>query len=120
MARNTFYNDPRWNRKREKVLRRDYYMCQISKRYGKSLDATTVHHIIPLDWCLVDKPELALASVNLISVSEAVHNTLHDRYTGKLTKEGLDLVKRHYRGNMDDYVVKFLAYEMDEGRNVNA
>ena len=44
-----FYRTKRWERLRAAVLRRDGYMCQASRRYGKRVEATTVHHIFPRD-----------------------------------------------------------------------
>lgn len=65
-------------------------MCQISKRYGKRIDAEVVHHIFPLE----DYPEYALCNWNLIALSRAAHNRLHDRTTNKLTAEGERLAYR--------------------------
>lgn len=89
-SRDAFYKLPKWESKREKILRRDGYMCQISKRYGKRVAANVVHHIYPLE----DYPQYALCNWNLISLSNAVHNRMHDRVTGKLTQEGLALMRR--------------------------
>jgi 5-methylcytosine-specific restriction endonuclease McrA len=80
-----FYKSKRWKRKREAVLRRDEYLCQQSKRYGKTEPATTVHHIYPLEYY----PQLALESWNLISLSDKQHNAMHDRITHELTALGL-------------------------------
>lgn len=88
-----FYKSKRWQRKRAAILRRDGYVCQISKRYGKMVEATTVHHIFPRE----DFPEYAFEDWNLISVSDKVHNELHDRNTGKLTEKGLDLMRKTAR-----------------------
>ncbi|MDO3680555.1 HNH endonuclease [Paenibacillus ehimensis] len=79
-----FYKSKRWKRKREKILRRDEYMCQESKRYGKTEPATTVHHIYPLE----QYPELALVDWNLLSLCEKQHNAMHDRTTGEMTELG--------------------------------
>lgn len=79
-----FYKDKRWKKKRENVLRRDKYQCQEAKRYGQNEEATTVHHIYPLE----EYPELALANWNLISVSGKRHDTFHDRTTGQVTAAG--------------------------------
>lgn len=68
-------------------------MCQLSKRFGKHVQADTVHHIFPL----ADYPEYALAGWNLISLSAAVHNRLHDRETNELTAEGVELMERTAR-----------------------
>ena len=45
------YKSKRWKNKREAILRRDGYMCQLSKRYGRHVEATTVHHIFPASYC---------------------------------------------------------------------
>lgn len=79
------YKSRRWKRKRASILRRDQYMCQESKRYGKTEPATTVHHIYPLEFY----PELAFVDWNLISLSDKQHNAMHDRITHELTSVGL-------------------------------
>jgi len=89
-----FYKTKRWQAKREKVLKRDNYLCQECKRYGNSVQATTVHHIIPLEWCVANNKELALASINLLSLCDKCHERMHDRTTGKLTELGLAWVRR--------------------------
>ena len=88
-----FYKSTRWQRKREAVLRRDGYMCQVSKRYGKRIPADTVHHIFPRD----EYPQYAWKDWNLLSVARKVHDELHDRATGALTKKGVELLKRTAR-----------------------
>lgn len=65
-------------------------MCQISKRYGKRIDADTVHHIYPVS----DYPEYAWCDWNLISVSQQMHNRLHDRDNNALSDEGEKLKSR--------------------------
>ena len=60
---------------------------------GKSVEATTVHHIFPLE----DYPEYALCDWNLISLSTKQHDTLHDRTTGRLTAKGMELLRRTAR-----------------------
>lgn len=80
----SFYKTPRWKRKRVVILKRDEYMCQESKRYGKTEPATTVHHIFPLE----QYPQLALVNENLVSLSDKWHNAMHDRMTGELTELG--------------------------------
>lgn len=60
-------------------------MCQEAKRYGQYEEATTVHHIYPIE----EYPELAYADWNLISVSDRRHDTFHDRITGKMTEKGM-------------------------------
>lgn len=90
MTSRQFYNSTRWLRLRERVLKRDGYLCQISKRYGKRVQATVVHHIFPRE----NYPEYQWEPWNLISVSMAAHNALHDRETDALTDEGRRLLER--------------------------
>ena len=87
---NGIYGTKRWTKLRESVLKRDGYLCQVSKRYGKMLEATTVHHIFPA----ADYPEYQWCPWNLISVCAVVHNSFHDRDTGELTEEGKRLLRR--------------------------
>ena len=75
----TFYKSRAWKIKREAILRRDGFMCQECKRYGKAREAKTVHHIIHLE----DDPSLALKSSNLISLCTACHNKAHPEKGGK-------------------------------------
>lgn len=90
-----FYADDKWKRKRLSVLKRDGYQDQVEKRYGKTREATIVHHIFPLD----EYPEYKMADWNLISVSIATHNRLHDRETDELTEMGVELLRRTARRN---------------------
>jgi len=85
-----FYKSKRWEKKREKILRRDGYECQESKRYGKRIEADTVHHIFPRE----THPQYEWEDWNLISLSAAVHDKMHDRTTGKLTDQGAALLLR--------------------------
>ena len=88
-----FYKTKPWQRMREKILRRDGYECQISKRYGRHVPADTVNHIFPL----LDYPQYRLEPWNLISVSGTEHDKLHDRGTGQLTDAGRALMERTAR-----------------------
>lgn len=97
-----FYTSDKWRRKRKRILRRDGYMDQIEKRYGRMVEATIVHHIFPLE----DFPEYAYADWNLISVSLATHNRMHDRDTNVLTVEGLDLLRRTARKQGMDITIQ--------------
>jgi 5-methylcytosine-specific restriction endonuclease McrA len=78
------YKDSRWLHKRDVILRRDEYLCQESKRYGKSIEANTVHHIYPVEFF----PELKYENWNLISLSINKHNAMHDRVTNEITALG--------------------------------
>lgn len=87
------YNSTKWKRLARAVMRRDNYMCQLSKRYGKRVPAEVVHHIYPAD----EYPEYAYEPWNLIALSRKMHNTLHDRNTDALTAEGIALMTRAKR-----------------------
>ena len=90
-----FYETKKWISLRESIFRRDKYICQLSKRYGKLLQAEIVHHIFPRE----EYPQYALCNWNLISLSRASHNVMHDRDTRELTAEGVDLLRRTARKN---------------------
>ena len=87
------YFGAKWRRLAAQAMRRDGYMCQLSRRYGKRVPAEVVHHIYPVD----EYPEYAYCLWNLISLSRAMHNRLHDRNTDKLTAEGVALMRRTKR-----------------------
>ena len=93
--RDPFYDDPKWIRIRNSVLRRDNYMDKESKRYGIIRPAEIVHHIFPKD----EFPEYAFSVWNLISLSRQTHNEMHDRDTDELTQKGRDLLIRTARKN---------------------
>ncbi|MNW36754.1 hypothetical protein D3C74_137720 [compost metagenome] len=98
-----FYKSKRWLNKRAKVLRRDEYMCQESKRYGKSEPATTVHHIYSREIY----PELKLVDWNLISLSSKMHNAMHVRDSHEMTELGKQWQERRRE--------QFEAWMMDRG-----
>ena len=93
MTRPFSYKCKRWRDLAEKAMRRDGYKCQMSARYGKNVDAEMVHHIYPVD----EYPEYAYCTWNLISLSRAAHNRLHDRNTNALTSEGIALMRRTHK-----------------------
>ena len=94
MQENNFYKSKKWIRKRQHILRADKYKCQVALWYGRTEEATIVHHIYPLK----DYPEYALSDWNLISVSMKSHNKLENRSTGELTKLGLWLKEKTIPG----------------------
>ena len=81
---NMDYKSNRWKRLREKILKRDRYLCRESKRYGRMVEATTAHHVWPVE----QYPEYQWCEWNLIALSGEEHNAMHDRETGELTDKG--------------------------------
>lgn len=88
------YKSKRWQQVRKRILMKDGYKDVLAKRYGKMVEASTVHHIYPAD----KYPEYEWEDWNLISVSHKTHNSLHDRITNELTAEGQRLMKRTLPG----------------------
>lgn len=85
-----FYKSGAWKLQRARVLRRDGYLCQYFKRYGKIKPAKVVHHILPLEFY----PEHRLKPWNLISLSNEAHEKLHNRNDHTLTLEGWRLMEK--------------------------
>ena len=56
-------------------------------------EATVVHHIFPAE----EYPEYEWEDWNLISISQEIHNRLHDRNTRKLTENGRKLMQKTAR-----------------------
>lgn len=66
--RNTFYQSKQWQKVRNYVINRDYYMCQCC---GSAVnDKKIVDHIVPLR---IDKTK-ALSTDNLWSLCDKCHN----------------------------------------------
>lgn len=82
MNNENFYKSKQWRKMRESILRRDKYMCQRCKRYGRQREATTVHHIKHYD----EYPELGLKSDNLMSLCADCHNFYHPEKAKKANK----------------------------------
>lgn len=85
----------RWEELRQYVLRRDRYLDQVALRYGKRIEANTVHHVFPRELY----PQYTYCAWNLVSVSHATHNKLHVRDSHKLTAKGWELLVRTARKN---------------------
>ncbi len=73
-----FYSQDKWVRVRANALRRDGYICQECKKYGKITAATHVHHIEHLE----DRPDRAYDMNNLISLCLSCHNKQHPEKGG--------------------------------------
>ena len=83
------YSSKRWRLKREHILRRDRWLDQVQLRQGSRAEATVVHHILPAqEW-----PEYQWEDWNLISVSDATHRKVHEKYTKDLTPLGWELAQ---------------------------
>lgn len=85
-----FYKSRRWGRLRAAVLRRDGYLCQASRRYGKRVEADTVHHAFPRE----EFPEYEWEAWNLVSLCGRAHDQMHDRTSGALTEMGREMLRR--------------------------
>ena len=82
-ARNTnFYKNNKWVVKREKILKRDKYECQNCRRYFRSKEAKTVHHI----YFFEDYSELGLVNWNLISLCNVCQKKIKKSMTDEATK----------------------------------
>lgn len=93
------YKSKRWKHVRESVLRRDNYMCQESLRYGRRVQADTVHHIFPVSLF----PEYQWCRWNLISLCSSEHDAMHIRGAEDLTDKGRRLLERTARANGIEY-----------------
>lgn len=66
----------KWEKFRDKILRKHNYLCQESLRYGISEPAEMVHHIFPVS----EYPELEFQEWNCLPLTNKRHNTFHDRF----------------------------------------
>ena len=85
----------RWEDLRAYILRRDKFLDQVELRYGRRVEANTVHHVFPRELY----PQFTYCSWNLVSVSHKTHNKLHIRDSHKLTDKGWELLVRVARRN---------------------
>ena len=61
----------KWEKFRDKILRKYNYLCQESLRYGISEPAEMVHHIFPVS----EYPELEFQEWNCLPLTNKRHNT---------------------------------------------
>lgn len=97
------YKGKRWENKRTRIFKRDNYLCQESKRYGKRVQATVIHHIYPVEYY----PELAYEDWNLISLSASKHDAMHIRGTHQLTELGL-YWQRKRKDKFDEWMRNYI------------
>ena len=84
-----FYKSDKWLRKRKTILIRDEYMCQECLKRHHMEQATCVHHIFPRDQYISYQYE----NWNLISLCDSCHDSMHNRFTGELSKRGWELLR---------------------------
>ena len=92
------YKTRKWQRLRGRTLRRDEYICRECKRYGRTAQATTVHHIYPVE----QYPEWKWATWNILSLCDACHNKMHNRETGELSELGKQWTDRTSPPSLED------------------
>lgn len=90
---NWYKDNPKWEKVRTQALRRDNYMDKVLYRFGKFKQAEVVHHIFPRE----TYPQYQYELWNLISVTRATHNQLHDRDSHELSLKGIELLHRTCR-----------------------
>ena len=88
METHSFYLSSKWKAKRNSILHRAGYLCEICKRYGRLTEATTVHHIKHLD----EFPEFALVDSNLIALCDSCHNKQHPEKAKSCTGRGKNII----------------------------
>lgn len=59
-------------------MRRDKYLCQDCKRYGRNTQAEVAHHIQPIN----ERPDLAYSLSNGIALCNACHSKRHPEKGG--------------------------------------
>ncbi len=79
MSLNPRYNTQKHRRWSADVLRRDKYLCQDCKRYGRNTPAEVAHHIQPI----TKRPDLAYNLSNGIALCNACHSKRHPEKGGR-------------------------------------
>ena len=83
--RNTY----RWQKTREKIKDRDYYLCAYCLAHGKiTYSELEVHHIVPIE----ERPDLAYEEDNLITLCEKDHEAAEK---GKISRQELMDILKH-------------------------
>ncbi len=83
----------KWEKFRDKMMRKSDYLCQESLRYGLSVPAEMIHHIFPVS----EYPELEFVEWNCLALTNRKHNTFHDRVNDKVVGQGIYWQKRERR-----------------------
>lgn len=89
----------KWEKFRDKILRKYNYLCQESLRYGISEPAEMVHHIFPVS----EYPELEFQEWNCLPLTNKRHNTFHDRKNDKVIGQGIFWQKKRKKEFLNFY-----------------
>lgn len=73
-----FYKSWTWQKKREEIVDRDNYECQVCKTLGSVGPGDVVHHELELR----ARPDLGLDSDNLTTLCHPCHNKIHKKGKG--------------------------------------
>ena len=79
MSLNPAYNKQRHRKWSDAVMRRDKYLCQDCKRYGRNTPAEVAHHIQPIS----ERPDLAYSLNNGVALCNACHSKRHPEKGGR-------------------------------------
>ena len=79
MSANPAYNKQRHRDWSAAVMRRDKYLCQDCKRYGRNVAADVAHHIEPI----AERPDLAYSIRNGIALCHKCHSKRHPEKGGR-------------------------------------
>ena len=89
----------KWFKFRDRVMKKNDYLCQESLRYGIRVQAEMVHHIYPVS----EYPELEFVEWNCLPLLNKIHNTFHDRTNDKIVGQGLYWQKKRKKEFLDFY-----------------
>lgn len=79
MPLNPRYNTQKHRKWSADVMRRDKYLCQDCKRFGRNVPAEVAHHIQPI----TERPGLAYSLSNGIALCNACHSKRHPEKGGR-------------------------------------
>lgn len=89
----------KWEKFRDKMMRKSDYLCQESLRYGLSVQAEMIHHIFPVS----EYPELEFVEWNCLALTNRKHNTFHDRVNDKVVAQGIYWQKKRKKEFQEFY-----------------
>ena len=89
----------KWEKFRDKMMRKSDYLCQESLRYGLSVQAEMIHHIFPVS----EYPDLEFVEWNCLALTNRKHNTFHDRVNDKVVAQGIYWQKKRKKEFQEFY-----------------